>query len=136
LTFKVLEVNHVVKVNSKEIEWERAPNFANNVLRKILWNDEKTGALFAIYRVPKGFYQIEQPPHSHSDANQIRFNISGEMELANGDVRSFSEDDYGFNYCPKNKEHGAVPKGVKVLKDWIYLHYFDGPDDWDGSDKD
>jgi hypothetical protein len=126
----------MIKINGKEVEWERAPNFVNNVQRKVLWKDEKTGALFAIYRVPKGLDSKEQVPHFHPHANQFRFNISGEMELPNGDVRSFSEDDYGFNYCPKNEEHGAAPKGIKVLKDWIYLHYFDGPDDWDDSDKD
>jgi hypothetical protein len=100
----------MVKINGKEVEWDRAPNFVNNVQRKVLWKDEKTGALFAIYRIPKGLDSKEQFPHSHRAR--------------------------GFNYCPKNEEHGAVPKGVKVHKDWIYLHYFDGPDDWDDSDKD
>jgi hypothetical protein len=120
----------MVKINGKEVEWDRAPNFVNNIQRKVLWKDEKTGALFAIYRIPKGLESIEQMPHFHPHANQFRFNISGEMEMPNGSIISFSEDDYGFNYCPKNVEHGATPKGVKVIKDWIYLHYFDGADDW------
>jgi hypothetical protein len=117
-------------VNGKEIDWDKAPNFVHNVQRKILWKDEETGAFFAIYRVPKGYYPKEQVPHSHPHANQITFNISGEMELPNGTIRSVSEGNYEFNYCPKNEEHGPVPNGIKVLKDWIYLHYFDGPDDW------
>ena len=120
----------MVKVNGEEVEWDRAPNFVNNVQRKVLWKDEKMGAIFTIMRIPKGDYTKEQVPHNHPHANQFRFNISGEMELPDGTHLSFSENDYGFNYCPKKEKHGAAPKGIKVLKDWIFLHYWDGPDDW------
>jgi hypothetical protein len=56
------------------------------------------------------------------------------MELPDGTLRSFSEGDYGFDYCAKNEKHGGAPKGVKVLKDWIWIHYWDGPDDWDDKE--
>ncbi len=76
----------MVTINGEEVEWDRAPNFVNNVQRKVLWKDEKTGALFAIYRIPKGLDSKEQFPHSHPLANQFRFNISGEMEMPNGTI--------------------------------------------------
>ena len=34
----------MVKVNGEVVEWEKAPNFVNNVQRKTLWKDENTGA--------------------------------------------------------------------------------------------
>ena len=122
----------MVKVNGEEIEWDRAPNFVNDVQRKVLWKDKKTGASFAILRIKKGEY-IEQPPHSHPYANQFTFRLSGKMELPNGTQRSFKEGDYGFGYIPKYERHGALPEGVKVLEDMIWIHYWDGSDDW--SDK-
>jgi len=123
----------MVKINGKEVEWERAPNFVNDVQRQILWKDEQTGAKFAILRIPKGVY-IEQPPHSHPHANQFTFRLSGKTELPNGTQRSFKEGDYGFGYCPKNEKHGAAPRGIKVLEDCIWIHYWDGSDDWGDSD--
>ncbi len=77
MKFKVLGESHMVKINGREVEWEKAPNFVNNVQRKVLWKDEKTGALFAIYRIPKGLESKEPVPHFHPNANQFRFNISG-----------------------------------------------------------
>jgi hypothetical protein len=126
-------VEIMVKVNGKEIEWDRAPNFVNNVQRKVLWKDKQTGALFAILRIQKGEY-IEQPPHSHPHANQFTLRLSRKMELPNGTQSSFKEGDYGFGYIPKNERHGAQPEGVKVLEDLIWIHYWDGSDDWDDSD--
>lgn len=119
----------MVKINGVEVEWEKAPNFVNNVQRKILWRDEKTGATFAILKAPKGIY-LEQPPHSHPHANQFTFRLSGIIEFPDGARITVSEDDYGFNYCPKDKMHGANPEGAIVHKDYVYLHYWDGPDDW------
>jgi len=123
----------MVKVNGKEVEWERAPNFVNDVQRHILWKDEQTGAMFAILRIQKGEY-IEQLPHSHPHANQFTLRLSGEMELPDGTHTSFSEGEYGFGYVPRNEKHGAAPKGIKVNKDFIWIHYWDGSDDWDESD--
>ncbi len=125
----------MVKVNGKEVEWDRAPNFVIDVQWQVLWKDEQTGATFAILRIPKGVY-VEQSPHSHPHANQFTFMVSGEMEHPDGTHILFPEDSYGFNYGPKNEKHGASQKGFKVLKDIVYIHYWDGPDDWDDSDKD
>ena len=123
----------MVKVNGEKVEWKKAPNFLNNIQRQNLWINEKTGATFAIMKAPKGVY-IEESPHNHPHANQFTFNLSGEGEFPNGTKISFSEDDYVFNYTPKNEKHGAIPEGSRILKDRIYLHYWDGPDDWDDQE--
>ena len=120
----------MVKVNGIEVEWNKAPNFVNNIQRQILWKNEQTGASFAILKAPEGVY-VEQYPHCHPNSNQFTFRLSGEMELPDGTRISLQEDEYDFSYCPKNEEHGTVPKGTKVLKDIVYIQYWDGPDDWD-----
>ena len=124
----------MVKVNGEEVEWDRAPNFVNNTQRKVLWKDEKTGATFAIMRIPKGVYTEAQMPHRHPHSGQFTFRLSGEMELPNGTKLTFSEGDYGFGYTPKNEEHAGAQSGIKVNEDFVYLHYWDGPDDWGNSE--
>ena len=62
------------------------------------------------------------------------FRLSGEIELPDGTHISCPEGEYGFGYCPKDEKHGAMPDGTRVLEDFIYIHYWDGPDDWDDSD--
>jgi len=119
----------MVKVNGEEVEWKKAPNFVNNIQRKVLWKNEETGASFAILKAPKGEY-LEQNPHCHPHANQFTFRLSGEMELLDGTKISISKDNYMFGYCPKDEMHGSVSEGLEVLEDVIYLHYWDGPDDW------
>jgi hypothetical protein len=39
-----------------------------------------------------------------------------------------------FDYCPKNGKQEPTPKRLKILKDMIYIHYWDGSDDCDESD--
>ena len=124
----------MIKINGKEVEWERAPNFVNDVQRHVLWKNEQTRAMFAILRIQKGEY-IEQPPHSHPYANQFTFRLSGKMERPNGVQSSFKEGDYGFEFVPKNEKHGAAPEGIKVLEDSIWIHYWDGPNDWGNPDE-
>jgi hypothetical protein len=124
----------LVKVNGNGVEWKKAPNFVNNIQRQDLWKDEKTGATFAIMKGPKGVY-IEQSPHGHPHANQFTFNLSGVIESPDGTHTSFSEGNYGFRYVPKNEIHGASSEGMKVLEDFIYIHYWDGPDDWSDPDE-
>jgi len=121
LKFKVLldsgtQINggdYLVKVNGKDVEWDRAPNFVNNIQRKVLWKDEQTGATFAILKAPKGVY-IEQVSHSHPYSNQFTFRLSGEIKLLDGTRISNSEDDYGFGYCPKNEKHGDSTSSTSI----------------------
>ena len=122
----------MVKVNGIEVQWEDAPNFKNDVKRKILWRNEETGATFALMMIPKGTC-IEEPPHSHPHSNQFTFMFSGEMEFPDGTFVSFSKGDYRFAFNPKNDKHGPFFEGQRVPEDVIYLHYWDGPDNWDGQ---
>ena len=115
------------------MEWKKAPNFVNNIQRQDLWKDEKTGATFAIMKAPKGVY-IDQKPHCHPHANQFTFVLSGDRESTDGTRSLFSEDVYNFGYCPKNVMHGTLSEGFKVHEDVIYLHYWDGPDNWGDRD--
>jgi len=124
----------MVKVNGEEVKWRKAPNFVNNIQRQILWKNEKTGATFAILKAPEGVY-IEQHPHSHPNSNQFTFRVSGDMALPDGTRISLHEDEYLFSFCPKKEEHGANPKGTQVLKDIIYIHYWDGSDEWENEDS-
>ena len=124
----------MVKINGKEVEWERHPNHINNVYRHVLWKDEQTGAMLVIVRIEKGEL-IEQPPHSHPHANQLTVQLSGSTQRPDGKQSSYEEGDYGFRYYPKNEKHAGIPKGgAKVLEYRINIEYFDGPDDWDDKE--
>ncbi|MBD3206594.1 hypothetical protein GF319_09675 [Candidatus Bathyarchaeota archaeon] len=119
----------MVKLNGEEVEWKKAPNFENNVQRKIIWKDEESGALFALMKIPKGTL-IEDLPHCHPKSGQITFHLSGEAVFPDGSKLSIGKDDYRFSYCPKGEMHGHLKKGSKILEDIIYLHYWDGSDEW------
>ena len=104
----------MVKVNGIDVEWDKAPNFVNNVQRKILWRDEKTGAIFALMKIPEGTL-VEDLPHNHPKSGQITFHMSGEAEFPDGTTMSIPEDEYRFNYCPQGEMHGHLEKGSKIL---------------------
>ena len=78
----------------------------------------------------KQYYNNSQTPHTHPYAGQFTFRLSGEMEFPDGTKLTFSEGNYGFGYTPKNEEHAGAPSGIKVNEDFVYLHYWDGPDEW------
>jgi hypothetical protein len=121
----------MVKINGKEVEWERHPNHTNNVYRHILWKNEETGASLAILRIEKGEL-VEQLPHSHPNANQYTIQLSGRAQRPDDTEISFSEGNYGFGYYPKNEKHAGIKvKGAKVIEERINLEFFDGPDDWE-----
>ena len=124
----------MVKVNGEEVEWDKAPNFDNNIQRKILWRDDKTGAIFALMKIPEGTL-VEDLPHNHPESGQITFHMSGEAEFPDGTTMSIPEDEYRFSYCPQGEMHGHLKKGSKILKDIIYLHYWDGSDKWGKTEK-
>ena len=124
----------MVKLNGEEVKWSKAPNFVNNVQRKILWRDEKTGAIFALMKIPEGTL-VEDLPHNHPKSSQITFLMSGEAEYPNGAKPSLPEAEYRFSYESKGEMHGHLIKGSKILKDIIYLHYWDGSDEWDKTEQ-
>jgi hypothetical protein len=82
-----------------------------------------------LLKIPKGTL-VEELPHCHPKSGQITFHLSVEAEFPDGSKLSIGEDDYLFNYSPKGEMHGHMEEGTKMLKDWIYLHYWDGSDEW------
>jgi hypothetical protein len=119
----------MVKLNGEEVEWKKAPNFLNNVQRKVMWRDEKTGAMFALMKIPKGTL-VEDLPHNHPKSGQITFHLSGEAEFPDGTNLVIGKNEYRFSYQLKGEKHGHLRKGSKILKNIIYLHYWDGSDEW------
>jgi hypothetical protein len=75
---------------------------------------------------------IEESPHGHPHANQLTMVLSGDVEYPDGTRISAAEGNYVFAFHGKNEKHGAMSKGTKVLNDLVYLHYWDGPEDWGG----
>ena len=118
---------NMVEVNGKEIDWTPFPKgwFLTDVKYHILWKNEETGATFMLVNVPKG--GIFELPHTHPQADQMGFALSGEG-LRNGKPMKFGEGLYTFGYRPKWMVHGP-PKGttMKITKAGVILQYFNGP---------
>ena len=92
----------------------------------MLWENEDTGAKFVLLKIPKG--DVWELPHSHPQANQLAFVLSGEAVGEDGTRSSWGEGDYGFSYRPKDLAHGPrMGSNRKVTEDCIILQYFDGP---------
>ena len=120
----------MIKINREELEWERHPDHLNEVYRHVLWKNEKTGAKIVLIRIEKGEL-IEQPAHSHPHANQYTIQLSGLVQLPDGNEVSYGEGDYGFQFYPLNEKHAGIKiKGAKVIEERVNLEIFDGPDDW------
>ena len=115
-----------MKVNGKEVEWEDPPKeeILTDVKIKTLWRDEKTGAHFRLMKIPVG--GVWENPHFHPEASHWSFMVSGEIEFLNRTQMKASEDNYVFMNNPKGEKH-AFYEGAKVVKEWSYLEYFDGP---------
>ena len=97
-----------------------------NVQYHVLWENKDTGAKFVLLKIPKG--GVWELPHSHPQANQAAFVLSGESVGEDGTRFSWGEGDYGFSYRPKEIVHGPRKgSGMKVTEDCIILQYFDGP---------
>ena len=117
-------------MNGEEVKWKDAPKgqYLTDVKEHILWKDEKTGAMLALRKLPKG--DIHETAHTHPDANHWMFLFSGEAVGPDGFKLTVSENDYFFIPAPKGERHGGyatVPEGTKFTKDFIGLWFFDGP---------
>jgi quercetin dioxygenase-like cupin family protein len=106
-------------LDSKDLEWEDPPRsyYYTAVKQKVLWEDQKTGAIIALLKFPVG---VEGPVHSHPEANQFHYALSGEIMTPDG-IRVSSEGVSG--YCPKGVKHG----GLNISKESIGLYFWDGP---------
>lgn len=117
-----------LKVNSKEVEWKKYPEgwYLTDIEYHILWKNKETRATLVLLKVPMG--TVQELPHSHPDANQMSFMLSGEVVLENGDTISFGEDNYGFSLRLKGEVHGPrLGSTQRVIRDFYMLQYFDGP---------
>ena len=108
----------MIGVNSKEKEWENPPRgyYLTDVKQKVLWVDEETGATMALVKFPVG---VADEVHRHSEANQLVYGLTGEVEMPDGDRMSLEGV---FTYTPKGENRGAT----KFTKKSILLFYWDG----------
>ena len=106
-------------VDSKKLDWVDPPRgyYLTDVKEKVIWEDEKTGAKMALIKFPAG---IPDKLHSHPEADQFVYCLSGEAETDAGEKISLEGK---FFYFAKGERHGAS----KMLKETIALFYWDGP---------
>ena len=118
----------MVKVNGQEIEWKKFPDgwYITDVKYHVLWKNEDTGAMFLLIKMPVG--GVAELPHTHPQADQMGFGLSGEGVRDDGTMIKFEEGNYSFRYRLKGKTHGPrMGSKMKVTKESIILQYFDGP---------
>jgi len=87
------------------------------VKEKVIWEDENTGAKMVLIKFPVG---IADKLHSHPEADQFTYGLSGEAETADGQRISM---DGQFFYFPKGEMHGET----QISKEAVALFYWDGP---------
>jgi 2,4'-dihydroxyacetophenone dioxygenase len=106
-------------VDSKNLEWEDPPRgyYLTDVKQRVLWTDDETGAMMALLKFPVG---VADKIHSHPEANQFCYGLSGEIEGPDGEKLSFEGI---LALFPKGEKHGAT----NVTKESIMLFYWDGP---------
>ncbi len=107
-------------INANDIAWEPTlPGYwFTPIDRKILWQDEETGAQLVLHRArPQGF---SEPVHYHPHANKWLYGLYGEFEMQDGTRQSVE----GLVvYVPKGEIHGSP----KITKETMSLSFFDGP---------
>lgn len=106
-------------VDAKTLEWEDPPRgyYLTDVKQKVLWEDEETGAMTVLVKCPPG---VADKIHSHPEANQSVYGLSGEIELGNG---SKIPVEGLFAHYPKGELDGAT----MCTQESVFLFYWDGP---------
>jgi quercetin dioxygenase-like cupin family protein len=106
-------------VDATTLEWEDPPRgyYLTDVKQKVLWGDEKTGAIVALVKFPVG---VADRIHAHPEANQLVYGLSGEIEMGDG---SKVPVEGLFLDFPKGEKHGAT----RFTKEATVLFYWDGP---------
>jgi quercetin dioxygenase-like cupin family protein len=106
-------------VRFEDIEWKNAPRgyYLTDVKQKTLWVNEETGATLALIKFPPG---IADKLHTHPNANQIVYGITGEIRTPKGIM---IPDGKNVNITPKGEVHGHGD----FVKESIALFYWDGP---------
>jgi len=106
-------------VNAKKLEWQDPPRgyYLTDVKQKVLWTDDETGATMVLLKFPVG---VADKIHSHPEANQFCYGLSGEIEMPDGNSVPVEGT---LSFFPRGEKHGAT----KVTKECIILFYWDGP---------
>jgi hypothetical protein len=65
------------------------------VKEKILWQNEETGAMAVLQRIPVG---LVETPHYHPDGNHFIYGISGDVETPSGAVESLARHGVGTKH--------------------------------------
>jgi hypothetical protein len=118
----------MVQVNGKEIDWTPFPEgwYLTDVQYHVLWKNDDTGAMFVLVKIPEG--GVFELPHTHPQADQMHFMLSGEGIRDDGKQMVFGEGQYSFGFRTKGTTHGPPRDSkLKVTKTGIMLQYFSGP---------
>ena len=104
----------------EELEWEDPPRgyYLSNVKQKLLWKNEETGATWVLMKFPKG---VADKLHTHPEANQFFFPLSGEVEMEDGRILELKGNLTSIEL--KGQKHGRT----NFTKETIALHFWDGP---------
>ena len=105
-----------------KMEWEDTPRgyYLTDVKQKTIYIDEKTGATLALIKYPPG---VADKLHTHPEANQFFFPLSGEVEMKDGSMFIPKADGVQIQF--KGEKHGRT----NFTKETIVYVY------WDGSPK-
>ena len=109
---------NIIWLDSKKVDWEDPPRgyYLTDVKQKVLWTDEKTGAMMTLIKFPVG---VADQIHSHPEANQFCYGISGEFEGQDGNKHPVNGI---FLLFPKGEKHGST----NFTMESIILFYWDG----------
>jgi hypothetical protein len=107
-----------------KMEWEDPPRgyYLTDVKQKTLHIDVETGATWALLRFPPG---VADKMHTHPEAKQLCFLLSGELEEPNGSLLKASGD--VASVFEKGEPHGRT----NFTKETLILFYWDGSPDPD-----
>ena len=104
-----------------KMEWEDPPRgyYLTDVKQKTIYTDPDTGATIALLKYPPG---VADYRHTHPQANQFFFPLSGQVERGDG-LMDLNGSVVSIQY--KGEEHGRT----NFTKETFVLVY------WDGSPK-
>lgn len=107
-------------LNTNEVEWTdpTVDYYPAGVKEKILWENPDTGAIIALIKYPAGSTTIA---HTHTEANEAVYGLTGEVEDQEGNRVSYTGI---FGVAPKGVEHS---RGGKFTQDTVLLISWDGP---------
>ena len=100
-----------ITTDTSEAAWERAEDYPEGTVRKVLRRDDEGNPITVLLRLPRGF---EMDDHSHTCVEQ-HFVIAGSYEVA-GERYSAGH----YRMIPAHAEHGPFRsmEGAEILIVW------------------